>query len=173
VILVNTGDGKGKTTSALGLAIRAQGGGFKVCVIQYLKSPKVKTGEREFLLKNGIELHTMGIGFSWQKTEGEQLSALSGAWELTKERLADPSYDLVVLDEINNVFATKDFDWRKVMPFEEVLELLRSHDKSRNVILTGRNAPEELIELADLVTEMRCIKHYYDNGIPAAKGLEF
>jgi len=173
MILVNTGDGKGKTTSAFGLVIRALGGGFKVCVIQYLKVPSFKTGEREFLLKNDAEVHTMGIGFSWQKSEEEQLSALENAWALTKERLADPTYDLIVLDEINNVFATEHFDWRKVIPQEEVTRLLSSHDKSRNVILTGRAAPEWLIEVADLVTEMRCIKHYYDDGTAAAKGLEF
>lgn len=173
MILVNTGDGKGKTTSAFGLAIRALGGGLKVCVIQYLKSPKFKTGECEFLLKNDVEVYTMGVGFSWQKSESEQLSALAGAWSLTKERLADPTYDLIVLDEINNVFATEDFDWRKVMPFDEVLGLLCSHDKSRHVILTGRNAPEALMEVADLVTEMRAVKHYYDDGTAAAKGLEY
>jgi len=173
MILVNTGDGKGKTTSAFGLVMRALGGGYKVCVIQYLKSPKFKTGEREFLLKNDVEIHTLGIGFSWQKSEDEQLDALTKAWELTKEKLRDPAYDLIVLDEINNVFATNDFNWQKAMPFEEVLRLLRNHDKTRNVILTGRNAPDELIEAADLVTEMRCIKHYYNDGTAAAKGLEF
>jgi cob(I)alamin adenosyltransferase len=173
MILVNTGDGKGKTTSALGLVMRALGGGFKVCVIQYLKAPNFKTGEREFLLKNDVEIHTMGIGFSWQKSESEQLSAVEKAWTLTKERLADPSYDLIVLDEINNIFATNDFDWQRVMPQDEVQSLLRSHDKSRNVVLTGRGAPDWLVESADLVTEMRCVKHYYDNGAAAAKGLEF
>jgi cob(I)alamin adenosyltransferase len=173
MILVNTGDGKGKTTSAFGLAVRALGGGFKVCVIQYLKSPQFKTGETEFLLKNDVEVYTMGVGFSWQKSEDEQLAALAECWALTKEKLADSSYDLIVLDEINNVFATKDFDWRKAMPLEEVIGLLLNHDKSRNVILTGRNAPEWLIEVADLVTEMRCVKHYYDDGTAAAKGLEF
>lgn len=173
MILVNTGDGKGKTTSAFGLTIRALGGGMKVCVIQYLKALGFKTGEREFLLKNDVEVHTMGVGFSWQKSADEQLSALADAWALTKERLADPSYDLIVLDEINNVFATEDFDWRQVMPLDEVLELLRSHEKERHVILTGRNAPDWLIETADLVTEMRCVKHYYNDGTAATKGLEF
>lgn len=173
MILVNTGDGKGKTTAALGLCMRALGDGLTVCVIQYLKSPGYKTGEREFLLKAGVEIYTMGVGFSWQKTEGEQLSALGSAWELTKEKLADDKYDLIVLDEINNVFATNDFNWREVMPLAEVLELLRTHDKKRHVILTGRGAPEELTDAADLVTEMRCVKHYYDDGSAATRGLEF
>jgi len=173
MVLVNTGDGKGKTTSAFGLAVRALGGGSKVCIIQYLKSPEFKTGETEFLIKNDVEVYTLGVGFSWQKSEDEQLAALAKAWLLTKEKLADLSYDLIVLDEINNVFANKNFDWRKVMQVDEVVELLCRHDKSRNVVLTGRGAPEWLINAADLVTEMCCVKHYYDDGTAAAKGLEF
>ena len=106
------------------------------------------------------------------KIEGYECDVSYDGEDGLKKALTN-EYDLIVLDEINNVFVTKDFEWQRAMPFDEVLCLLRNHDKSRHVILTGRNAPDELIAVADLVTEMRCVKHYYDEGTAAAKGLEF
>ncbi|EIT86456.1 cob(I)alamin adenosyltransferase [Fictibacillus macauensis ZFHKF-1] len=171
--LVYTGDGKGKTTASLGLAIRAVGRGKKVCMLQFIKSPSRTYGEKLLFDKIGIEMQQCGVGFTWTKTPEEHRVALQNAWSLAKEKLNNSEYDVVILDEINNALSIEKFPIDDVLPLQEVIEALRNRPVNMHVILTGRNAKQEIIELADLVTEMQPVKHYYDEGIPAIKGIEF
>lgn len=172
-VIVYTGDGKGKTTAAFGLAVRFLGWGKRVCVVQFLKSPDFPCGEKLFFEKLGIELYSTGIGYSWTKSVRQQREALRRAWELAKEKLADTSYDLVILDEINNVFAEKKFEVSDILTPQALFSLLEEGKSEKTVVLTGRNAPQAVIDRADLVTEMKCIRHPYDKGVEAQKGIEY
>ncbi len=172
-VIVYTGDGKGKTTAALGLLVRFLGWGKKVCVVQFLKSPDFQCGEKLFFQELGVELYSTGIGYSWTKSAKEQREALRRAWKLAEEKLADASYDLVILDEINNVFAEKKFDVSDILTPEGLFERLGEGKAAKTVVLTGRNAPQAVIDRADLVTEMKCIRHPYDSGVEAQKGIEY
>ncbi len=171
--LVYTGDGKGKTTAALGLAIRAAGRGKRVLVIQYIKSPQRTYGEKITFEKLGIEIYQTGIGFTWTKTPEEHREALKTAWVLTKEKVLLGGYDVVILDELNNALAIEKFPIDDVLPLKEVLDLIQYRPEQMHLVITGRSAKEELIACADLVTEMKEVKHYYNEGIPAVKGIEF
>lgn len=173
IVMIHTGDGKGKTTAALGLMLRNIGWGKKVCVIQFLKSPEFECGEKLFCREHKIELISTGIGYSWTKTPQEQREALQKAWALAKSKILDSQYDFVMLDEINNVLAEKNFDVSDILTDTEVIAVLKQRPEHMNVVLTGRNAGEMLIEYADLVTEMRLLKHPYEKGIPATKGIEY
>jgi cob(I)alamin adenosyltransferase len=173
LMLVYTGDGKGKTTAALGLAIRATGRGKRVLMIQFIKSPTRTYGEKIQFDKMGIEMHQTGIGFTWTKTPEEHREALKKAWAFTKEKVSSGQYDVVILDELNNALAIQAFPVEDVLPLNEVIELIQSRPHNMHLIITGRSAKEEIIAHADLVTEMREIKHYYQEGIPAVKGIEF
>ena len=173
LMLVYTGNGKGKTTAALGLAIRATGRGKKVLIIQFIKSPTRTYGEKLQFDKIGIEMHQTGIGFTWTKTPEEHREALKKAWAFTKEKIASNSYDVVILDELNNALAIEKFPIDDVLPLHEVIDLIKSRPEHMHLIVTGRSAKEEIIAEADLVTEMKEVKHYYHEGIPAVKGIEF
>lgn len=173
LMLVYTGNGKGKTTAALGLAIRATGRGKKVLIIQFIKSPTRTYGEKLQFDKIGIEMHQTGIGFTWTKTPEEHREALKKAWAFTKEKIASNSYDVVILDELNNALAIEKFPIEDVLPLHEVVDLIKSRPEHMHLIVTGRSAKEEIIAEADLVTEMKEVKHYYHEGIPAVKGIEF
>jgi len=170
LIIVHTGDGKGKTTAALGVAFRAAGNGMRVSIIQFIKG-KWKYGELESAkqLKTPIEIYPMGEGFTWDtKNRERDIEVTQKAWVFCKEKMMSGKYDLVIFDEINYVI---DYDY---LDLKEVLEALKKKPKMVHVILTGRNAKPELIELADLVTEMREIKHpFKEQGILAQKGIEF
>jgi cob(I)alamin adenosyltransferase len=168
LILVNTGNGKGKTTSALGSAIRAAGNGLRVCVIQFMKGA-IQSGERETIkLLPNIEIHAMGTGFSWTKDSWDEDKALArNAWEKSKEAIHSGRFDLVVLDEINYVL---DYD---LLALQDVIYSLRNKPEHVCIFLTGRKAKQEIIELADMVTEMKEIKHHFNSGIKAQKGIEF
>ena len=170
LIIVNTGDGKGKSTASFGLALRAAGNKMNVFIMQFMKGPW-KAGERKALneLASHLEYEAMGDGFTWDTKNREQdIKTARKAFDIVKEKLMSGKYQMVILDEINYVLDYKFF------PLEEFLETLRNKPESVHVVCTGRNAQEELIELADLVTEMRCIKHpYEDQEIPAQKGIEF
>ena len=173
MVLLHTGDGKGKTTAAMGLCLRAVGWGKNICMIQFLKSPDFLCGESKMLEKIGVEVHETGIGYSWSKTEQQQRERLKKAWELTKEKLFCSKYDMIVLDEIVNVFSMKTVSVNDFLTEEDLIMALEKRKKTIDVVLTGRNAGKKLIEYADLVTEMKAVKHYYQNGVTAKKGLEY
>lgn len=170
LIIVHTGDGKGKTTAALGIAFRAAGNNMRVAIIQFIKG-KWKYGELESAkqLKTPIEIHSMGEGFTWDtQNRARDIEMTQKAWALCKEKMLSGKYDVVVFDEINYVI---DYDY---LNLNEVLSALKQKPEMVHVILTGRNAKSELIQLADLVTEMREVKHpFKEQNILAQKGIEF
>lgn len=170
LIIVHTGDGKGKTTAALGIAFRAAGNNMRVSMIQFIKG-KWKYGEMESAkqLKTPIEIHPMGEGFTWDtKDRARDIEMTQKAWAMCKEKMLSGKYDVVVFDEINYVI---DYHY---LDLKEVLAALKQKPEMVHVILTGRNAKPELIELADLVTEMRELKHpFKEQGILAQRGIEF
>ncbi|WP_438449213.1 cob(I)yrinic acid a,c-diamide adenosyltransferase [Gorillibacterium sp. sgz5001074] len=171
--LVYTGDGKGKTTAAVGLAVRAAGRGYKVLILQYIKSPKRSYGEQLILTQIGIDVRQLGVGFTWTKTPEEHRSALREAWAMTREEVMNGDWDMVILDEIHNALAIDRFPVDDVLPLEGVLELIRSRPRHLHLVLTGRGAKPEVIAAADLVSEVVAVKHYYEEGITAMPGLEF
>jgi len=169
LIIVHTGPGKGKTTAALGLAFRALGQGMKVGVVQFIKGA-IPTGEAALVkkLQLPIEMYTMGDGFTWNTQDREQdIATARRTWQQAVTLLRDPSFDMIILDELNIVLR---YDY---VPLEEVLDELRAKRPMLHVVITGRNAKEELMALADLVTEMRLVKHPYKAGIKAQRGVEF
>ncbi len=170
LIMIHTGDGKGKTTAALGVAFRAAGNGMKVAIIQFIKG-KWKYGELAAAKRMNppIEIHPMGEGFTWDtQNRVRDIEKTKEAWKLCQEKVMSGKYDVVVFDEINYVI---DYDY---LSGEEVVSLLRQKPEMVHVILTGRNAKQELIDLADLVTEMREIKHpFKEQGILAQRGIEW
>jgi cob(I)alamin adenosyltransferase len=169
LLMVHTGKGKGKSTAAIGLAARAVGNGMKVGIIQFVKGVW-ETGERVVLEKfpDLCVMKAMGDGFTWETQDRERdLAAARKAWETAKEMMADPSFDLVVLDELNIVLRYDN------LPLKEVLEVFKNKHEMLHVVVTGRNAKDELIEIADLVTEMTQVKHPFRSGVKAQKGIEF
>ncbi|MBB6675347.1 cob(I)yrinic acid a,c-diamide adenosyltransferase [Cohnella nanjingensis] len=172
LVLVYTGDGKGKTTAAMGLALRATGRGQKVLVIQFIKSPQRTYGEQLALEKLGVEIVQTGIGFTWLKTPEEHRASLEKAWAFAKERILNGREDIVILDEINNALAIDRFPVDDVLPLAEVLEVIRNRPQGMHLLLTGRDAHPEVVAAADLVTEMQPVKHYYEEGVKAVLGIE-
>ena len=171
--LVYTGHGKGKTTAALGLALRAAGRGKNVLILQFIKSPSRTYGEKLMFDKMGIEMIQTGIGFTWTKTPEEHREALKESWILAKEKLLSSDYDMLVLDEINNALSIDKFPIDDVLPLDEVVASILNRPPAMHVVLTGRNARKEITDIADLVTEMQPVKHYYDEGVSAIKGIEY
>ena len=169
LVLVNTGEGKGKSSSAFGMVFRAAGWGMKVCVIQFIKG-QWKTGEQQAAKKfDNIEWHSLGDGFTWDTKNPEQdIKTSLEIWEFCKEKIRSAEYDMVVLDEINYCCG---YGWIKG---EDIATFLREEKPSwLHVIMTGRNAAEEVIEVANTVTEMKKIKHAFAEGIKAEQGIEF
>jgi cob(I)alamin adenosyltransferase len=169
LIIVNTGDGKGKTTAALGVAFRALGNGFTVFMVQFIKG-KWKTGEKKMAdrLAPDLEIRPMGDGFTWDTKNPEQdIATTLKIWEVCKEAVRSGKYDIVIMDEINVVMKLGYLDPAPVVEF------LKSRDPRQHVILTGRGAPPSIIEAADLVSEIVPIKHPYKSGIRAQRGIEF
>ena len=170
LIIVHTGEGKGKSTAAFGLALRAAGNRMNVFIMQFMKGPW-KAGERKAFesLSPYVEIVPMGDGFTWDTENIEQDKATARkAFDLVKEKLNSGKFEMVIFEEINYVL-----DY-KFLPEDEVLETIRNKPKMTHVVCTGRNASKELIEMADLVTEMKMIKHPFgEQGIPAQKGIEF
>ncbi|ARK30009.1 cob(I)yrinic acid a,c-diamide adenosyltransferase [Halalkalibacter krulwichiae] len=173
LILVYTGDGKGKTTASLGLALRSVGRGQKVKIFQFIKSPERTYGEQIALRKLGVEMVQLGIGFTWTKTPEEHREALKKAWPIAKEAVMSGEYDVVILDELNNALAIEKFSIEDVLPLDEVIDLLKNKPSHVHLVITGRNAKKEILDLADLVSVIEPEKHYYNEGIPAVKGIEF
>ena len=169
LLIVHTGKGKGKSTAAFGMVCRAIGHGMKVGVVQFVKG-KWQTGERVALERFGelVDINTMGEGFTWETQDRTRdIAAARQAWEQAKAMIADPSYRMVLLDELNIVLR---YDY---LPLDEVLEVLKAKPQMKHVIITGRNAKDELIEFADLVTEMEFVKHPFRSGVKAQAGIEF
>jgi cob(I)alamin adenosyltransferase len=170
LIIVNTGEGKGKSTAAFGLAMRAAGNKMNVYIMQFMKG-QWKAGERKSFEKLSpyIEFEAMGDGFTWDTNNVEQDKATARkAFEVAKEKLLSGKYQMVIFEEINYVLHYQ------FLPETEFLDLLLKKPESTHVVCTGRDASEKLIEMADLVTEMKMIKHpFEEQGIPAQKGIEF
>lgn len=167
VLLVLTGAGKGKSSSAFGMVARALGHGMQVAVVQFIKG-SYRTGEEAFFRRiPQLSYHVMGEGFTWETQDHERdTRAAAAAWQLARRFLTDAAFELVVLDELTLALRYK------YLPLAEVLDALRARPARQHVIVTGRGAPPDLIELADTVTEMRVIKHAFAAGIRAQKGIE-
>jgi cob(I)alamin adenosyltransferase len=169
LLLVHTGKGKGKSSSAFGMALRCLGHGMKVGIVQYVKGAW-DTGEARFLARfpELCEIKTLGEGFTWEtQDKARDIAAAERAWAESARMLADPSYAMVILDEINIALR---YD---LIPLAQVLEGIAARPPLQHVVATGRNAPDALIEIADLVTEMALVKHPFRDGIKAQKGVEF
>jgi len=168
IVLLNTGHGKGKSSAAFGVMGRGWARGWRVAVVQFIKGGKWKTGERKLADHLGIEWHILGDGFTWESTDLDETAAKGRhAWSVAREKLLSGDYDLLILDEVT--YAVK-YGW---VPVEDVVTALRDRAPKTNVVMTGRDAPPELIEAADTVTEMHKVKHAYDQGIKALKGIEY
>lgn len=168
LVIVNTGKGKGKTTAAMGVVVRAWGRGMKVIMLQFIKHSTANFGEQRAAQKMGIEMRAMGDGFTWRSKDLDQSAELARAhWEDCKTIIASGDYDVIVLDEFTYPMH---YGW---VDTEEVIEVLKARPDMVHVIITGRNAPEALVEYADLVTEMNVVKHPYQEGIKAQPGIEF
>jgi cob(I)alamin adenosyltransferase len=169
LLIVFTGNGKGKTTAALGMALRAAGQGLRVLILQFIKGAW-RYGELDALVRfPEVLIKPLGTGFTWNKENlDEDRKLAQTGWLEAAGEIQRADYDLIILDELNIVLAYG------LLPLEPVLEALKNRPSGLHVVVTGRNAPQELIDLADLVTEMRQIKHpYHDQSIQAQKGIEF
>ena len=174
LLIVHTGKGKGKSTAAFGLVARAVGNGLRVGIVQYVKG-KWQTGERTVLERfpDQVEIRTMGEGFTWETQDrARDIRAAQAAWEASKEMIeacrgSDPRFDLVLLDELNIVLRYG------YLPLDEVCAYLAGKPPALHVIVTGRNARDELLDIADTVTEMTMVKHHFRAGVKAQKGIEF
>lgn len=169
LLMVHTGKGKGKSTAAMGMAMRCVGHGMKVGIVQFVKGVW-ETGERDVLQKfpDQVTIKAMGEGFSWDSQDRQRdLAAARNAWDMAKELMADPAYKMIILDELNIVLRYDN------LPLDEVLETLKNKPSDLHVVVTGRNAKDELIEIADLVTEMTQVKHPFRSGVKAQAGVEF
>ena len=169
LLIVHTGTGKGKSTAAWGLAMRCLGHGLKLGVVQFVKGRR-DTGERFFLARfpELVEIKVMGEGFTWETQDrARDIAAAQAAWQAAKAMLQDPTLHMVILDELNIVLR-KDY-----LPLKEVIEGLQSRRPDLHVVVTGRNAKPELIEAADLVTEMTLVKHPFRAGVKAQLGVEY
>ena len=167
--IVHTGKGKGKSTAAFGLVFRALGNGMRVGVVQFVKG-KWETGERAVLdrFSDRVTMATMGEGFTWETQDrSRDIAAARAAWEKAKVMILDEEHDLVLCDELNIVLR---YDY---LPVAEVLDVLRAKPTMKHVVITGRNAKDELIDFADLVTDMTMVKHPFRSGVKAQKGIEF
>ena len=169
LLMVHTGKGKGKSTAAMGLVLRALGHHMKVGIVQFVKGAW-KTGERDVLARfpDLVAIRAMGEGFTWETQDRERdIRAARQAWDMAKAMIADPELKMVVLDELNIVLR---YDY---LPLDEVIDVLKNKPRDLHVVVTGRNAKPELIEIADLVTEMTEVKHPFKAGIKAQAGVEF
>lgn len=169
LLIVHTGKGKGKTSAALCMVIRAIGHRMKVGVVQFVKGA-MTTGEKTVFdaFPDNVEFKPMGEGFTWDTQDrARDIAAARRAWEEVKRMIADPAYHMVMADEMNIALRYE------YLPLDEVLEVLAAKPEMKHVIITGRNAPEALIEAADLVTEMTMVKHPFRAGVKAQPGIEF
>ena len=169
LLMVHTGDGKGKSTAAFGMVARALGWGYKVGIVQYIKGKWI-TGERQFFARfpDQVTYRVMGEGFTWDTQDrARDVAAAEAAWEMSLEMIADPSLHLVLLDELNIALR---YDY---LDIAKVVEGLKARPPEKHVVVTGRNAKPELIAIADLVTEMTLVKHPFEQGFKAQRGIDF
>jgi cob(I)alamin adenosyltransferase len=169
LVIVHTGTGKGKSTAAFGMVMRCLGHGMRVGIVQFIKGAW-DTGERHVLERfpDLVTCRAMGEGFTWDTQDrARDIAAARGAWAQAKAMIADPAYRLVLLDELNIVLR---YDYLEIA---EVVETLKAKPRDLHVIVTGRNAKPELVEIADLVTEMTMVKHPFRSGVKAQAGIEF
>ena len=168
VVIVNTGDGKGKSSSAFGVMVRGVARGWRVAVVQLIKSGQWKVGEEKIGRQLGVDWWTIGEGFTWDSTDLTRDEAVAReAWAQAKAIIVAGEHQLVILDEI-----TYPMTWGWIST-DDVVETIRSRPETVNVVATGRDAPQALIDVADTVTEMRMVKHAYQRGINAMKGIEY
>jgi cob(I)alamin adenosyltransferase len=169
LVLVNTGDGKGKSSAAFGVVLRAVARDWQVAVVQFLKSGAWQVGEERIATERlGVQWHAIGEGFTWESKDlTEDQAVAAEAWRVARGIIEAGAHRLVVLDEI-----PYPMDWGWIST-DEVVEVLRNRPDPVNVVLTGRDAPEALIDVADTVTEMRKVKHAFDNGVMAKKGIDY
>ncbi len=169
LLIVHTGNGKGKSSSAFGMAIRSLGWGMKVGIVQYVKGAW-ETGEKNFFQANPdlLTFEVMGEGFTWDTQDrARDIEAARAAWERSKELILDPAYDFIILDELNIVLR------QDTLPIDEIIAFLKERPLTKHVCITGRSAKPELIEIADLVTEFEEVKHPFKAGFKAQKGVEY
>ncbi len=167
LIIVNTGDGKGKSTAAFGLALRAHGRAKAVKIYQFMKVPSARFGEHRMFEQLGIPIEGLGDGFSWKSQDLEHSAQLArDGWQRAKATILSGAHFLVVLDEVTYPVL---FGW---VPLDDVLETLRERPRDVHVVLTGRRCPQEIIEMADTVTDMTLVKHAFKAGVPAQRGIE-
>ena len=167
LVIVNTGNGKGKTTAALGLMLRAWGNGLRVVMLQFVKSPGRETGEQKAASKIGLEMITVGGGFVFDaKDTGRHRELADRQWQTAREKIGSGDYDLVILDELTYPLQ---FGWISV---EELLDVLKNRPAKVHVVITGRNAPQPLIDYADTVVEITDVKHHFRQGIKSQRGIE-
>jgi cob(I)alamin adenosyltransferase len=167
LVIVNTGDGKGKSTAAFGTALRAIARGWNVCVIQFLKSGEWKVGEEEVGRRLGIEWWAIGDGFTWDSADMDRTEAIAReAWTAAKQKISSGEFDMVLLDEI-----TYPLNWGWIDE-DEIVNVIANRPSHVNVIATGRDAPQKLIDVADTVTEMTKLKHAFDTGVRAKRGID-
>ena len=169
LLVVHTGNGKGKSSSAFGMAIRSIGWGMKVGILQYVKG-NWETGEKTFFADRPelLTWEVMGAGFTWESQDRAQdIAAARAAWERSKELILDPAYDFIILDELNIVLRDD------TLPIDEIVAFLKDRPMEKHICITGRNAKPELIEIADLVTEFQEVKHPFKAGFMAQKGVEY
>jgi len=169
LLIVHTGNGKGKSSSAFGMAIRSLGWGMKVGIVQYVKGAW-ETGEKNFFQANPdlLTFEVMGEGFTWDTQDrARDIEAARAAWERSKELILDPEYDFIILDELNIVLR------QDTLPIEEIVAFLKERPLTKHVCITGRSAKPELIDIADLVTEFEEVKHPFKAGFKAQKGVEY
>jgi len=169
LLIVNTGDGKGKTTAALGLAFRALGHGLRVCIIQFIKGKwnygELKAAKR---FEDLLEVHTLGAGFTWESEDLERDARVAReAWDFAKCTIGEARHDLVILDELTYLIEYSMVDEA------EVVAVLTARPAAMHTVVTGRNASPGLIEAADLVTDMQSVKHPFDEGLKAQRGIEY
>lgn len=168
LLLINTGDGKGKSTAAFGTVMRALARGWKVAVVQFLKSGEWSVGEEKIARQLGVDWWALGDGFTWDSDDMEESEAIAlAAWDHSAQIIRSGDYQLAVLDEV-----TYPINWGWI-DVDEVVEVLDGRPEKVNVILTGRDAPQRLVDIADTVTEMRKVKHAYDRGVMARRGIDY
>ena len=169
VVVVNTGNGKGKSSSGFGMLARSLGHGFRCGVVQFIKG-SFSTGEEAFFRRfegEGLTYRVMGEGFTWEtQDKSRDIEKAQAAWQVAAAMLADPAYDFVLLDELN-IALVKDY-----IQLQQVVDALAARPPNQHVVITGRGAPDGLVEVADTVTEMRVVKHAFKAGIKAQKGIE-